>query len=512
MKVTGKSKKTRQITAERNVFAQLLLLSMKNKLSMEKVLSYPLIPVPASMATFDGVPAKTDKSALMHAIEKDFTAEKPKETNYIIDGNALLQSLTTLPQTFGLLARSVFSLLPREKRVDFVTDSYLEHSIKSIERHRRGTSKAHLIKGPNTKVPRDWKAFMSNDRNKEQLIEFLFKEWTTDSYAGKLQGRDIFFVHGESCTRLHSRDGTETVAECEKDLCSDQEEADTRIILHLLHIAKETQEDVPIVVRSPDTDVFVLLVHFSHRIKQKVLFDTGVGNKRRLIEVQKVSASLGEDMCAALPALHAFSGSDSTSAFVGKGKQIPLKTLKEHSDFFEVFNALGRSPEIPSYIFDSLEHFVCLLYQKRTPTTNINTLRYLKFAQRFKAKSGKPLSSYNGTDMSVLPPCRDSLRQHVKRSNYQALIWYRADQAMQRIPHPDGHGWEIEDGRLTIKWTDGDLMPQELTDILVEQPDQEDQDDSEDDEMENMYDVIFEEDEEDDEEEEREDQDEEEEG
>ena len=56
---------------------------------------------------------------------------------------------------------------------------------------------------------------------------------------------------------------------------------------------------------------------------------------------------------------------------------------------------------------------------------------------------------------------------------------------MQRIPQPDTHGWEIEDGRLTIKWTDGDLMPQELTDILVEQPDREDQDDSEDDEMEN---------------------------
>ena len=185
------------------------------------------------------------------------------------------------------------------------------------------------------------------------------------------------------------------MAECEKDLCSDQEEADTRIILHLLHIAKETQEDVPIVVRSPDTDVFVLLVHFSHRIKQKVLFDTGVGNIRHLTEVQKVSASLGEDMCAALPALRAFSGSDSTSAFVGKGKQIPLKTLKEQSDFFEVFTALGRSLEIPSYIFDSLEHFVCLLYQKRTPTTNINTLPYLKFA-RFKAKSGKLLSSYNG--------------------------------------------------------------------------------------------------------------------
>lgn len=75
---------------------------------------------------------------------------------------------------------------------------------------------------------------------------------------------------------------------------------------------------------------------------------------------------------------------------------------------------------------------------------------------------------------------------------------------MQRIPPPDGYGWELEDGPLTVKWTEGDLMLQELTDILVEHPHQEDQNDSEEDDMKNMYSVIFEEDEEDEEEKEKE--------
>lgn len=83
MKVPGKSNKTRQITAERNVFAQPLLLLLKKELGMEKVLSYPLIPGLASMATFDGVPAKTDEAALMHAIERDFTNEKKKTENQL---------------------------------------------------------------------------------------------------------------------------------------------------------------------------------------------------------------------------------------------------------------------------------------------------------------------------------------------------------------------------------------------------------------------------------------------
>ena len=48
IKVTGQSKKTKQITSERNVFGQLVVLALKHEISMERVLSYPLGPVSAS--------------------------------------------------------------------------------------------------------------------------------------------------------------------------------------------------------------------------------------------------------------------------------------------------------------------------------------------------------------------------------------------------------------------------------------------------------------------------------
>ena len=37
------------------------------------------------------------------------------------------------------------------------------------------------------------------------------------------------------------------------------------------------------------------------------------------------------------------------------------------------------------------------------------------------------------------------------------------------IPQPGGPGQDIEDGKLEFQQTDGDLMPQELVDILVEE-------------------------------------------
>ena len=101
------------------------------------------------------------------------------------------------------------------------------------------------------------------------------------------------------------------------------------------------------------------------------------------------------------------------------------------------------------------------------------------------------LSSYNGVDMSLLPPCKDALRMHIRHANYQALIWYQADQAVQNLPPADGHGCCTTDGKLEIKWTEGDMLPQELVDIMLDEPEQsEDQEELP--ELYNLTDTVFE--------------------
>ena len=91
-----KSSKIVQISAQRNLFGQLLILSGDSNLSLQKVLQYP---IGSTLATPDGLPVKTDKAKLMHQLE-DLDA-------YVVEGNALLQALTALPQTFGELSETV---------------------------------------------------------------------------------------------------------------------------------------------------------------------------------------------------------------------------------------------------------------------------------------------------------------------------------------------------------------------------------------------------------------------
>ena len=51
--------------------------------------------------------------------------------------------------------------------IDFVIDSYNDISIKSDKRSRRWVSDIFLLKGPSTRIPKDWKGFLCNEKNQD---------------------------------------------------------------------------------------------------------------------------------------------------------------------------------------------------------------------------------------------------------------------------------------------------------------------------------------------------------
>ena len=119
-------------------------------------------------------------------------------------------------------------------------------------------------------------------------------------------------------------------------LASTQEEADTRIILHALYSDKLYQENNVqgrIVVKSPDTDLLVHLVHYFPKMKNpsELWFQTGLitstKDYRRYIPIHELCKSLSSVVCEILPAAYALTGCDTTSSFFGIGKKSMLKAL-----------------------------------------------------------------------------------------------------------------------------------------------------------------------------------------
>ena len=62
----------------------------------------------------------------------------------------------------------------------------------------------------------------------------------------------------------------------------------------------------------------------------------------------------------------------------------------------------------------------------------------------------------------MLPPTFNSLLQHLKQSNYQAIVWRHAFEAMQDLEPPEGHGWvrdeELFASLLVIKAPEPEIL------------------------------------------------------
>ena len=72
--------------------------------------------------------------------------------------------------------------------------------------------------------------------------------------------------------------------------------------------------------------------------------------------------------------------------------------------------------------------------KKKTPSS-LDELRYLLFCQKRQRSE-------------ALPPTSDSFIQHLKRSNYQVLVWRKSLVGNHDLPEPQCSGWKEEDGVL----------------------------------------------------------------
>lgn len=475
--VTTTQNKTIEYKQQGNIAFKLLFKSQAQpeKLDLQELLRYPLMPVPSALGTPDGHLLKTDKSKGFQNLTKDTedTYVPPdQDTMNIEDGNAIFHSLKEMPKTFKAICDSVLSIATTGKsNVIFSTDSYMQDSIKSMERSMRGCGERRLIQGENTRRPENWKEFLSNNENKEQLSVLLLKVWCNDENILKIHNKKIITVCKGKAYKLETNGGKVTALEI-PSLSSTQEETDTRVILYCSYAHEQGYRYVRI--RSPDTDIFFILLYYASSLKVQLLFDTGTGNKRRLIDITHLSNEFTSNYRAALLGLHAYTRCDTTSSFKGIGKVKPLKILQKKTKYQEVFKCLGESWKITDDLFLAIEEFTCIMYSSRTKTKEVDRLRYEMLVSKCGGP-GKSLDTKKNIDLSTLPPPRVCLQEHIKRVNYQVGIWKRAHCPKPQIPHPtQDHGWVMNNGILEPLWYKGAPLPASLADILENVGDNED--------------------------------------
>ena len=68
-------------------------------------------------------------------------------------------------------------LLKGFHRVDLIADSYLTVTIKGAEQNKRGKGAKISIKSPKSKIPSEFKKFLSNGENKKRILKYYFKHF-----------------------------------------------------------------------------------------------------------------------------------------------------------------------------------------------------------------------------------------------------------------------------------------------------------------------------------------------
>ena len=189
--------------------------------------------------------------------------------------------------TFNELADTIlqrpFSLIINASRIDIVSDVNRPISIKNAERENRSVGKIRFKVIVGASKINQWGALLSDGDNKKELIRFLVIRWKTNSSVQV--SIPLYIAYEDKCICINVT-GSHFVTELE----SNQEEADSRMLLHAKH---QNQTINNVIIYTPDTDVLLIALAASTELRSNFFIRTGTKAKSRLISMNKIKSSLG---------------------------------------------------------------------------------------------------------------------------------------------------------------------------------------------------------------------------
>ena len=257
---------------------------------------------------------------------------------------------------------------------------------------------APIKRNAGIRIPADFKRFLANGNNKERLIELVEEVWKQELQSFQSDGV-VYFARKHSCTRI-TREGSFQ----EIGLTTNHEEADTKISYSLHHACEENG--------APETTcVQVLLTltyqSFSWPMKNPTFMFIWIMAPERTGKFCPYHPA-----SCHMPRKRLFSGytlsleTDYISSFMRKGKKAFWQIVKNNGEFLTLFGNLGTENRPSQQWIDSVEIFCCLYGEKCLDC--VNEARKSIFWKNFEP--GEKV-----TDLSLLPPCKSSRKNHSPR-------------------------------------------------------------------------------------------------
>ncbi|KAK3732423.1 hypothetical protein QZH41_018359, partial [Actinostola sp. cb2023] len=424
------SKKQAQVTALKEdcvLFSRLYIACQSREGDLHDFFKHENQPCPPSLSQ-QGQLRQGNKADLVKCLTGTTeVVECPQVDAKVIDGAVIVQMLNPkTASTFREYVATVFipyviSQLRSAQRIDIAWDTYKDDSLKSGTRDRRGSGARRRV-ALSVKIPPNWKSFLRVNENKTELFRLLAEE-VIDIDA---QGKEVYSTYGNEVLSNTARAALDGLQPC------NHEEADSRIFLHVHDAALQHRR---ILIRSVDTDVFVLAVAQMQRIPDKELWLAfGTGKQFRYFPIHVIARSLGPQRSLALPVFHALTGCDTVSFFGGKSKKSAWDTWNAFPEVTRSFLEIATAPdELSNNCTQTIERFVVLLYDRGSQLSSVDDARQQLFCKRSRS-------------LDRIPPTSAALRQHLLRAAYQGgHVWSQVHVALPELPSPSEWGWEKDE-------------------------------------------------------------------
>ncbi len=422
------------------IYNRVLGLQQSRDLDFKDVLMYEMSPIPQALFDEHGDMRIYSKAVLKKKLQIEVSARHANRQDlFIIDGCALLWSVHwpangTVEDFIKNVIVSVNCYL-EQCSVYLIFDRYPTVSIKNGTRSNRAgkeASRKHLLT-LQTPLPAQ-KVILTVTYNKKQLIQ-LISAYMINHYE-KNANENEFLLTSEDPIPVAVREGLVTN---KNDMTNTHEEADVIIVNQMVYAAKRGASNISIIC--DDTDVFVLLLHFycKEELNCTVIMQSPIKG-RSVIDI-RASAAISESESQDLPAMHALSGSDTTSYLFGIGKATALKVLAKGQHL----NLLGERAAIMDDVIAEAASFISVCYGMKS-SMSMSELRHAVWAK--KMANARITSS---PKLKNLPPTQEAFTQHVYRAHLQTMIWKSAlCSAPPSEAEPTLYGWtKKEDGQLS---------------------------------------------------------------
>ena len=242
-------------------------------------------------------------------------------------------------------------------RVDAIWDTYQAASLKSQTRAKRGeTSSRRTRVSAKIPIPKgaEWQKFLKDSQNKDELFQFVSQELqrSTVNSVFHLITTKADLVLGKKATDMTA------LSPCQQD------EADTRMMLHLHHAAVQGHQKA--YMRTVISDVVVLAINLFHELGLSELWvGYGTGKTYKEIPVHHISQMLGPQQCQVLPLFHVITGCDLVSAMFGIGKKTAWNAWTAYPEVTNTLIAITQDPNsltLDSVHMRRLERWTVLMY------------------------------------------------------------------------------------------------------------------------------------------------------